>query len=96
MIISFKGDDTEAIFHGKQTQGARRKCPQQLWKVVHRKLDALSAASRLDDLKAPGNNLERLKGDRVGQHCIRINEKYRICFTWTQAGVERVEITDYH
>jgi toxin HigB-1 len=96
MIISFEDADTEAIFDGRQTKGTRAKCPQALWKIVRRKLDAFSSASRLEDLKSPGARLERLTGKRLGQHSIRINDRYRICFVWSQAGVEHVEITDYH
>lgn len=62
-----------------------------------RKLDALDQAEALDDLRVPpGNRLESLKGDRAGQHSIRINDQYRVCFTWTAAGPEDVEVTDYH
>jgi proteic killer suppression protein len=61
------------------------------------KLTALEYAVSLDDLRSPpGNHLELLKGDRKGQHSIRINEQWRICFVWTEAGAEKVEITDYH
>ena len=64
---------------------------------MYRKFDLLDAAAALDDLKVPpGNRLEALKGGRKGQHSIRINDQYRICFVWTPAGPERVEITDYH
>jgi toxin HigB-1 len=72
-------------------------CPVTLWTVARRKLDQLDAARALDDLRAPpANRLEALRGDRRGQHSIRINDQYRICFAWTQAGPERVEIVDYH
>ena len=65
-------------------------------RVALRKLDMLDAAVRLADLKAPpGNRLEALKGDRNGQHSIRINDQYRVCFGWTDDGVEQVEICDY-
>ena len=68
-----------------------------LWTVARRKLDQLDAARALDDLRAPpANRLEALRGDRRGEHSIRINDQYRICFAWTQAGPERVEIVDYH
>lgn len=61
------------------------------------KLDQIDSAEALDDLRIPpGNRLEALKGDRQGQHSIRINEQYRICFIWTEAGPEKVEIVDYH
>jgi proteic killer suppression protein len=62
-----------------------------------RKLVMLDAAEAIDDLKVPpGNRLEALKGDRAGQHSIRINQQWRICFVWTQSGPEDVEIVDYH
>ena len=62
-----------------------------------RKLRQVGSASSLDDLRVPpGNRLEALKGDRAGQHSIRINDQWRICFLWTEAGPEEVEIVDYH
>jgi proteic killer suppression protein len=65
--------------------------------VARRKLRQLEIAGRLDDLRVPpGNRLEALRGDRVGQHSIRVNEQFRICFRWTAGGPEDVEITDYH
>jgi len=65
--------------------------------VARRKLRQLEIAGRLDDLRVPpGNYLEALKGDRAGQYSIRINDQWRICFCWTDAGAEKVEITDYH
>jgi len=95
-VISFKDNETKAIFDGVSSKSARRRCPVHLWNIAKRKLDALNAASRLEDLRSPGNNLERLKDDRAGQHSIRINDKYRVCFVWKAAGAEQVEITDYH
>lgn len=66
-------------------------------RVALRKLRQVAAAESLDDLRVPpGNRLERLKGDRSGQHSIRINDQWRICFVWTDAGPEEVEIVDYH
>jgi len=68
-----------------------------LWRVARRKLDQINQAVRLADLAAPpANRLEALRGDRRGQHSIRINDQYRVCFRWTQRGAEDVEITDYH
>jgi proteic killer suppression protein len=65
--------------------------------VARRKLRQLEIAARLDDLRVPpGNRLEALRGDRIGQHSIRVNEQFRICFRWTTGGPEDVEITDYH
>ena len=95
-MISFKDDATKAVFDGVPSKSARRRCPTNLWHVARRKLDAINAASHLEDLKSPGNSLERLKGDRAGQHSIRINDKYRVCFVWTDAGAEQAEIADSH
>jgi proteic killer suppression protein len=97
MILSFKDRGTEDVYNGRRTKNARRSCPESLWPVAWRKLDQLDAAVRLDDLRAPpGNRLERLRGDRAGQHSIRINERYRVCFIWTKTGPADVEIVDYH
>jgi proteic killer suppression protein len=91
MIKSFRGRDTERLWKGQ----AVRKF-QAVRKVAYRKLDMLNAALRLDDLRSPpGNRLEALKGDRQGQHSIRINDQWRICFIWND-GAENVEIVDYH
>ena len=69
----------------------------ELQRVALRKLTMLDAAVVLDDLRAPpGNHLELLKGDRAGQHSIRLNNQWRLCFKWTDAGAENVEIVDYH
>jgi proteic killer suppression protein len=85
------------VFNRRRTKAARRTCPEQLWRVAQRKLDQLNAAVSLESLWIPpGNHLEALRGDRQGQHSIRINDQYRICFVWTDEGPERVEITDYH
>ena len=97
MIRTFADPGTEDVFDGKNSTAARRACPRSLWKVAYRKLDQLDSAIELVDLRIPpGNRLEILKGDRKGQHSIRINERYRICFKWTDAGPEDVEIVDYH
>jgi proteic killer suppression protein len=97
MIVSFADRGTEDIFNGKNTPSARKKCPNQIWSVAFRKLDQLDSAVELVDLATPpGNHLEALAGDRKGQHSIRINDQYRICFIWTQSGPSDVEITDYH
>ena len=97
VIVSFKDQGTEDVFNGRITPTGRRKCPQQIWGTAQRKLDQVDSATVLDDLRVPpGNRLERLTGNRSGQHSIRINERYRICFTWTQSGPAEVEITDYH
>lgn len=97
MIGSFRDAGTEDIFNGASTRAARQVCPENLWRVARRRLVVLNAAHRLHDLRAPpGNRLEALHGDRVGQHSMRINDRYRICFRWTSEGVQDVEIVDYH
>jgi proteic killer suppression protein len=97
MIRSFKDEATEDIFHSRATKRARRTCPVSLWRVAARKLEILDSAEQLADLRVPvGNRLETLAGDRQGQHSIRINERYRICFVWSNSGPTNVEIVDYH
>lgn len=97
MIESFADRATEDVYDGVDSRGARRACPTRIWGVARRKLDMLVAAESLDDLRRPpANRLERLRGDRAGQHSIRINEQYRICFRWTANGAADVEIADYH
>jgi proteic killer suppression protein len=97
MIRSFKNTGTEDIFNGKNTRAARKICPQSLWSVAGRKLDQLDSVNSLNELLVPpGNRLEALTVDRKGQHSIRINDQYRICFVWTNTGPDKVEIVDYH
>lgn len=97
MIINFKNQGTKDIFNGVVSKHARKVCPQNLWSVAARKLDLLDTVSCLEELrKPPGNNLEPLSGNRDGQHSIRINKQYRVCFIWTERGPTDVEITDYH
>ena len=97
MIVSFKDPGTRDVFNGRATRAARAVCPPNLRRVARRKLDQLAAAGMLSDLSAPpGNRLEALKGDRDGQHSIRINARHRVCFRWTGRGAEAVEIVDYH
>ena len=97
MIQSFKNAGTRDVFNGKNTKAGRRACPQSLWKIAARKLDLIDSAVSLDDLRVPpGNRLEALAGDRKGQHSVRINDPYRICFVWTDTGPDEVEIADYH
>jgi len=92
MIRSFKCEYTEAL-----SKGQRVKRFANIAKVARRKLRQLEIAGRLDDLRVPpGNHLESLKGDRSGQNSIRINDQWRVCFQWTDAGAENVEIVDYH
>ena len=94
MIQSFADPATRDFF----MDGTRPKAGwQNITNVAARKLDMVHAAVRLDDLRSPPKNaLEALKGDRLGQHSIRINDQYRVCFTWTDAGPAGVEIVDYH
>jgi len=92
MIVSFKDADTEALANGRLV-----KRFVKFESVARRKLRQLQIAGVLDDLRVPpGNRLEALKGDRTGQHSIRVNDQYRVCFRWTVAGAEDVEIVDYH
>lgn len=97
MIRSFRDQATEDLFNGVASKAARRRLPSQLWRIGRRKLDAVDQAEALDDLRVPpGNRLELLKGDRAGQHSIRINDQYRICFVWSEGGADDVEVADYH
>lgn len=97
MIQSFATGGIRDIFDGTDSKAARRTCPQKLWNIARRKLDQLNQAEHLEDLRAPPKNrLEKLSKERAGQHSIRINNQYRVCFTWTDAGPENVEIVDYH
>lgn len=97
MISSFRDRGTEDIFNGVETRTARRAVPQMLHRKARMKLALLHSAGSLSDLTIPpGNRLESLYGDRIGQHSIRINDQYRICFRWTSNGPADVEITDYH
>ncbi|MHA7834208.1 MAG: type II toxin-antitoxin system RelE/ParE family toxin [Algiphilus sp.] len=92
MIRSFKCRDTEALAHGKRS---RRFTAIEA--VARRKLRQLEIAGQLDDLRVPpGNRLEALKGDRIGQYSIRINDQWRLCFRWRKGAAEGVEIVDYH
>jgi len=92
VIKTFKCADTEALFN---RQRVRRFVNVEA--VARRKLEQLNQASRLNDLRVPpGNRLEFLKGDRAGQHSIRVNDQFRVCFRWTNDGTDDVEIVDYH
>ena len=93
MIKTFRDRTTEAVFNGESPKGL----PADLVKVARRKLRYLHAADLLVDLRAPpGNRLEALAGDRKGQHSIRINDQFQVCFIWTAQGPTEVEIVDYH
>jgi proteic killer suppression protein len=92
MIVSFKSADTEALANGR-----RVKRFANIESVARRKLRQLQIAVQLQDLRVPPDNrLELLKGDRAGQYSIRVNDQFRVCFHWTTAGAEDVEIIDYH
>jgi toxin HigB-1 len=93
VIKSFRDKATEAVFNGESP----KDFPAALVKVARRKLRYLNAAGDLGDLRSPpGNHLEALAGDRKGQHSIRINDQFRVCFVWTAEGPTEVEIVDYH
>jgi proteic killer suppression protein len=93
VIKSFKDRITEAVCRGESPKGF----PADLVKVARRKLVYLDAAVDLNDLRSPpGNRLEALRKDRAGQHSIRINDQFRVCFVWTKEGPKDVEIVDYH
>ena len=92
VIQSFRCKDTQALFEGRPSRRFRA-----IAAVAERKLAQLDAARTLDFLRAPpGNRLEALKGDRAGQHSMRINDQWRLCFAWADAGPLDVEIVDYH
>lgn len=93
MIVSYKGKLVESIAAGK----VRKGFPADILNVAERRLAAIQNAVALNDLRSPpGNRLEKLSRDREGQHSIRINSQWRICFRWTDVGAEDVEIVDYH
>ena len=93
MIQSFADETTERVWN-------REKAPRlgmDIQRAAQKKLRQLNAADNINDLRIPpGNRLEKLAGNRVGQHSIRINDQYRICLVWTKQGPADVEITDYH
>jgi len=91
-IKSFKCTDTQSLYFGQRVQRWGN-----LDRAALRKLTQLAVSKRLDDLRCPpGNRLEALRGDRAGQHSIRINDQWRVCFVWADDGVHAVEIVDYH
>jgi proteic killer suppression protein len=93
MIKSFRDTETEKIWNQEKS----RKLPENIQQTALRKLFILNRAKDIDDLKIPpGNRLEQLKGDRKGQYSIRINEQWRICFSWSDSNAFDVEIVDYH
>jgi proteic killer suppression protein len=91
VIVSFRCPETEKIFHEQRS----RKF-DSIHRVAFRKLMMLNAATKLWDLAGTGTSLEALTKDRVGQHSIRVNDRYRICFVWTGTDAAQVEIVDYH
>jgi proteic killer suppression protein len=92
-IVSIRGRFAKAVVGGKAPKGI----PSDLFRSAERRMQAIANAAVLDDLRSPpGNHLEALKGGRTGQHSIRINDQWRICFKWTESGAENVEIVDYH
>ncbi len=93
MIESFRDRRTAAVFQGRTPKGF----PADLAAVARRKLRMLDTAVRLHDLRIPpANRLEPLAGDRAGQHSIRVNDQWRVCFVWHDSGAHAVEIVDYH
>lgn len=93
MIKSFADPDTERLFRRERV----RRFRAELLRPMLRKLVAVDAAERLDDLRVPpGNRLEKLRGDRAGQHSVRVNDQWRICFRWRDGDAYEVEIVDYH
>jgi len=93
MIVDFRCKETALIWQGTFS----RKLPQDIQATALRKLRMLNNAKVLSDLRIPpSNRLEALSGDRIGQHSIRINDQWRICFVWTEGGPAHVEVVDYH
>ena len=93
VIQSFGDTDTERVWRRERV----RRFGSDLQRMTNRKLLIIDAAETLNDLRVPpGNRLERLRGERVGQYSIRINDQWRICFSWSAAGPANVEIIDYH
>ena len=93
MIRSFRGKDTEAIWHRRYV----KKRSPELSRLAYNKLVVISAAESINDLRVPpGNRLEKLSGNRAGQYSVRVNDQWRLCFTWSKAGAGNVELVDYH
>lgn len=93
MIKSFKCKEAEKIYQGRYS----KRIPRDIQRLAARKLEMLAAASELRSLRVPpSNRLEKLKGDRAGQHSVRINDQWRVCFTWKVGDAYDVEIVDYH
>ena len=97
MIRTFADAAAEDLFNGVDSRRARAACPAVLWPVVRRKLTQLNRVRDLRELAVPpGNGLERLRGERAGQHSIRVNQQYRVCFRWEDGYADQVEVADYH
>jgi proteic killer suppression protein len=93
MIVGFRDDDTKLLWE----TGKSRRIPANLRRSAWKKLAILNAAVTLDNLKVPpGNHLEALLDDRKGQHSIRVNDQFRLCFVWADGNADQVEIVDYH
>lgn len=93
MIQSFADSATRKVWERERVA----RLGSAVQRTAHRKLRQLNAAARLDDLRVPpGNRLEKLRGDRAGQHSIRVNDQFRICFRWTAGGAQDVELVNYH
>ena len=93
MIKSFKSKEAEKIYQGRYS----KRMPKEIQRLAARKLEMLAAANELESLRIPpSNRLEILKGDRAGQHSLRINDQWRICFIWKAGDAHEVEIVDYH
>ena len=85
------------MYNGADTPAARKACPKQIWGIARRKLDQINRVKTLQELSVPlGNRLERLLGARKGQHSVRVNDQFRVCFRWEAGDAHEVEITDYH
>jgi toxin HigB-1 len=96
LIRTFRDAASRDIFEGRSSKRARRCLPVELWPRARLKLDELDAATDLRQLRLPSNRLEKLVGNRSGEHAVRINRQFRICFRWSNADAWDVEITDYH
>lgn len=93
MIKSFADTETEKVFNREFS----RKLPPDIQRIARRKLELLNVAKVLNDMRIPpGNRLEKLVGDRDGQHSIRVNQRWCICFVWRNGAAHHVEIIDYH